>query len=535
MHYARAGAWERQVTLSRLTVKEQFMGASQQVSGPDFSLGVDRASVPDGQTVAGHIGEDAVLLSRRGGEFFAVSGVCTHYSGHLADGIIEGDLAHCPLHHACFDIRSGEALTGPAFSPLKRWRVDVSGDRLTVNAALDEAPPRKASADPSVKQIVIIGGGAAGFAAAEMLRRRGYAGALTMISEDSDAPYDRPNLSKDYLAGTAPEEWMPLRDEAFYKDNKIDLKLSTKVEKIDPSARSVSTASGETLAYDRLLIATGAYPIHPAGYDDPRVYKLRSFADSRALVEAAKSAKRAVIVGSGFIGLETAAALRHHGVAVDVVAPEASPMIKLLGEQISKSIQAVHEKHGVRFHFGQKAAGFDGAKLKLESGDMLDADLVVLGIGVKPNTQLAEAAGLKVSNGIEVDIYLRTSDPNIFAAGDVARYPDPVGNETARVEHWVAAQRQGQFAAINMLGAQTPFTATPFFWSNHYEDLYLHYVGYASSWEKVEIDGDVSAGEYTARYFRNGRVVAAVSNNRNRENVRIQLDMGKERKAATAA
>ncbi|MFT3728640.1 MAG: FAD-dependent oxidoreductase [Terricaulis sp.] len=510
------------------------MSASQEAKGADFSQGIDRATLTDGATLCGHVGDEAALLSRRGDQYFAVSGSCTHYGGQLAEGVIEGDLAHCPLHHACFDLRTGEALTGPAFSPLKRWRVDVSANRLTVSAPLADAAPQKLKADPSIKRIVIIGGGAAGFAAAEMLRRRGFDGALTMLSEDSDAPYDRPNLSKDYLAGEAPEEWMPLRDDAFYKDSKIDLQLATKVAKIDTGARTVTNASGQSHAYDRLLIATGATPIHPPGYAHSRVHTLRSFADCRALIEAAKTAKRAVVVGSGFIGLETAAALRHLGIAVDVVAPEASPMLKLLGEDISKSIQAVHEKHGVRFHFGEKAAGFDGAKLQLESGKTLEADLLVLGMGVKPNTQLAEAAGLKVSNGIEVDAYLRTSDAHIFAAGDVARYPDPVGAETARVEHWVAAQRQGQFAAINMLGAQTPFTATPFFWSNHYEDLHLHYVGYASSWERVDIDGDVNAGAYTARYIRNGRVIAAVSNNRNKENVRIQLDMGSERRKTSA-
>lgn len=507
------------------------MGASQPVSGPDFSQGIDHTTLADGATLSGRVGEEPVLLSRRGERYFAIGGACTHYGAHLADGVIEADRVHCPWHHACFDLRSGEALAAPAISPLKRWRVDIEGGRLVVRTPLETAQMSTRFAGAAARRIVIVGGGAAGFAAAEMLRRRGYDGALTMLSADADAPYDRPNLSKDYLAGEAPEAWIPLRDDDFYREHQIDLRLTTNVVSINPASREVVTAAGDTFAYDRLLLATGATPIRPAGYDDARVRTLRSLADSRALIAAAANAKRAVIVGAGFIGLETAASLRRRGLEVDVVAPEAAPMIKLLGEQLSHAIQALHEKHGVRFHFGEKAEGFDGRQLKLSSGGVLEADLVILGVGVRPNVELAEKAELKVSNGVEVDAYLRTSDPHIFAAGDIARYPDAVSGETARVEHWVAAERQGQTAAMNMLDVQSPLTAAPFFWSNHY-DLSLHYVGNAPSWDQVEIDGDVMRGDFTARYLRDGRVVAAVSAGRDKENLNIQIAMDDERERA---
>ncbi|MBS0385255.1 MAG: FAD-dependent oxidoreductase [Proteobacteria bacterium] len=510
------------------------MGASQPVDGLDLTQGVEREKLADGSTLAGRVGEEPVLLSRRGDQFFAVSGVCTHYGAHLAAGVIEGDRAHCPWHHACFDLRTGEALAAPAISPLKRWRVEVDGDRIVVRAPLEEAPPPRRLSGTNVRRIVIVGGGAAGFAAAEMLRRRGYDGALTMLSEDADAPCDRPNLSKDFLAGEAPDEWIPLREDAFYRDHEIDLRLATQVSGIDAARRAVLGASGESFAYDRLLLATGAAPIRPAGYEHARVHTLRSLADARAIIAATASAKRAVVVGAGFIGLETAASLRHRGLEVDVIAPEAAPMLKLLGEELAHAIQALHEEHGVRFHFGEMAQAFDGRQLKLASGGALAADLVILGVGVRPRVELAQQAGLTVSNGIAVDAYLCTSDPNIFAAGDVARYPDPLGGETARVEHWVAAQRQGQAAALNMLGARAPFAATPFFWSNHY-DLSLRYVGYASSWDTVEIDGDAARGDFIARYLRNGSILAAVSAGRDRENLRHQLAMDEARLRAAPA
>lgn len=502
------------------------MGAPQKVNGPDLSEGIDAASILDGATLHGHVKGESVLLSRRGASYFAVGGTCTHYGALLADGLIDGDHAYCPLHHACFHLRTGEALTAPAFEALKRWRVDVEDGSVFVRATLEERAPQptKLRSWDAPRRIVIVGGGAAGFAAADMLRRRGYDGELTMLSGETAAPVDRPNLSKDYLSGEAPEEWMPLRTPDFYQDNKIALRLATPVFEINPRRRRVFTSTGEVLEYDRLLLATGSTPVRPTGFVDRRVFVLRTLTDAQAILAAARSAERVVVVGAGFIGLEVAASLRAHGLDVDVVTPEPAPMSRLLGSAVAHFLRVVHEGRGVRFHFGQTAKKFDGRRVHLSSGTKLAADFVVLGVGVRPNIELAASAGLRVSTGVHVDAHLRTSDPSIFAAGDVARFPDPTAGEMIRIEHWAVAQQQGQTAAINMFGGAERFCATPFFWSNHYEHS-LHYVGHVSSWSRVEIDGVVGSGDFIARYSRGDRLLAAASVGRARDSIRVQLEL----------
>ena len=255
---------------------------------------------------------------------------------------------------------------------------------------------------------MIVGGGAAGFAAAEMLRRQDYKGGIVMLSNDDAAPVDRPNLSKDYLAGNAPEEWIPLRGDDFYADNAIELRLKANVTAIDPRAREVVLADGGKVAYDRLLLATGAEPVRLPipGADQPHVHTLRSLADSRAIVELAKTARRAVVIGASFIGLEAAASLRARKIEVHVVAPEKRPMERVLGPAMGDFVRALHEEHGVVFHLEDTAAAIDGKQVKLKSGGTLEADLVVMGVGVRPRLELAEKAGLTLDRGVVVDAFL---------------------------------------------------------------------------------------------------------------------------------
>jgi NADPH-dependent 2,4-dienoyl-CoA reductase/sulfur reductase-like enzyme/nitrite reductase/ring-hydroxylating ferredoxin subunit len=501
-------------------------------SGPDLTLGVVIDTVADGAMVAGHVGDDAVLLARRGDEFFAIGATCTHYNGPLAEGVMVGDTVRCPWHHACFSLRTGEALHAPALSSVACWTVEQRDGRVHVREKTERAPViRIQSAPATPRRIVIIGGGAAGFAAAEMLRRQRFDGSIIMLSEDSAPPVDRPNLSKDYLAGTAPEEWVPLRDDAFYADQHIDLRLNCQVTALDARSREVSIANGERISYDRLLLATGAEPIRLSlpGMELPHVFTLRTLADCRAIIAQAAKTRMAVVMGASFIGLEVAAALRARGIEVHVVAPDKRPMERVLGAQFGDFVRALHEEHGVIFHLEDIATAIDGSHVTLKSGAKLAADLVVAGVGVRPRLQLAQDAGLAIDRGVTVDEYLETSAADIYAAGDIARWPDRHSGEAIRVEHWVVAERQGQTAALNMLGARQRFDAVPFFWSQHY-DVPINYVGHAEKWDDLKIEGDITQRDCVARYLRNGRVQAVASIYRDRESLMAEVEM--ERGAA---
>jgi NADPH-dependent 2,4-dienoyl-CoA reductase/sulfur reductase-like enzyme/nitrite reductase/ring-hydroxylating ferredoxin subunit len=496
--------------------------------GPDLTHGVALDHLGDGGMVGGHVGDEAVLLARRGDEFFAIGATCSHYGGPLGEGLIVGETVRCPWHHACFSLRTGEAVAAPAFNPMPCWRVEKRNGTLFVREKIEPAKRRAATKAPSAKpeRMVIVGGGAAGFAAAEMLRRQGFAGAVTLLSADDAAPYDRPNCSKDYLAGNAPEEWMPLRPREFYQDQSIELELRTEVAAIDASARKVTLADGRSMPFDKLLLATGAEPVRLdiPGADAPHVFVLRSLADSRAIIAKAQTARRALVLGASFIGLEVAAALRTRDIEVHVVAPETRPLERVLGREFGDVIRAIHEEHGVIFHLEETATAIDTASVKLKSGATLPADLVVVGIGVRPRTQLAERAELKTDRGVAVNEYLETSVPGIFAAGDIARWPDAHSGEHLRIEHWVVAERQGQTAARNMLGQRQRFSDVPFFWSQHY-DVPINYIGHAASWDRLDVDGSIEARDCLARYRRDGKVLAVASIFRDTENLKEEAAM----------
>jgi NADPH-dependent 2,4-dienoyl-CoA reductase/sulfur reductase-like enzyme/nitrite reductase/ring-hydroxylating ferredoxin subunit len=499
--------------------------------GPDLARGIPDGDLPDGHMLAGHVGEEAVLLARRGEEIFAVGATCTHYGGPLAEGLMVGDTVRCPWHHACFSLRSGEAVRAPALSPLTCWSVARRDGKLFVEGkkpAPSAAREAAAGAD-APGRIVIVGGGAAGFAAAEMLRRGGYQGAVTILSDDDAPPVDRPNLSKDYLAGNAPEDWIPLRPDGFYAENHLDLRLKADVRAVDSRTREVVLGDGGRIAYDRLLLATGAEPVRLSlpGADLPHVRVLRSLADSRAIIAAAEGARRAVVIGASFIGLEVAASLTARKLEVHVVAPEPRPMERVLGPQLGDFVRALHEEHGVVFHLGRKPAAIDVGRVTLDDGASLAADLVVMGVGVRPRVALAEAAGLTVDRGVRVDAYLATSAPDIFAAGDIARWPDPHSGKDIRVEHWVVAERQGQTAALNMLGRRQPFDAVPFFWSQHY-DVPINYVGHAESWDEIAVEGDIAGKDCLVRYRQGGRVLAVASIYRDVDSLKIEAAMENE-------
>ncbi len=498
------------------------------LTGPDLAKGVSESEFADGKLL-GHVGEEEVLLVRSGGEFFAVGAHCTHYHGPLAEGLVVGHTVRCPWHHACFDLRTGEALRAPALSLVDCWTVDRRDGRVFVREKRAPARPTTRATIDEPKNIVIVGGGAAGFAAAEMLRRRGFGGSITMLSDDDAPPVDRPNLSKDYLAGSAPEDWLPLRPDDFYADNHIDLRVGAEVIAIDTGARQVTVAGKPNVPYDRLLLATGAEPVRLPipGADQPHVHTLRSLRDCHAIIAAAKGARRVVVVGASFIGLEAAASLRARDIEVHVVAPEARPMERVLGPEMGDFVRGLHEKHGVVFHLGETVNEIEAGHATLKSGRTLDADLVVVGVGVRPRVGLAEKAGLAMDRGVAVNTYLETSARGVYAAGDIARWPDPYSGDKIRVEHWVVAERQGQTAACNMLDMNDVYDSVPFFWSQHY-DVPINYVGHAEQWDELTVDGNIKSKDCLVRYKRGGKLLAVASIFRDVESLQAELAMERQ-------
>jgi NADPH-dependent 2,4-dienoyl-CoA reductase/sulfur reductase-like enzyme/nitrite reductase/ring-hydroxylating ferredoxin subunit len=499
-------------------------------AGPDLALGVALSSFT-GETLLGHVGDEAVLLVRSGAEILAIDAHCSHYHGPLAEGLVVGDTIRCPWHHACFDLRTGEATRAPALNALAVWQVEREGDRIFVRQKRQQPQLNVKAPSDAPGKIVIVGGGAAGFAAAEMLRRRDFRGSIVMLSNDAAPPVDRPNLSKDYLAGNAPEDWLPLRPDSFYTEAGIDLRLNSNVASIDTKAHNVVVDGGAAVPYDRLLLATGPEPVRLPipGTDQPHVHTLRSLADCRAIIGSLGGAQRAIVIGASFIGLEVAAALRAREIEVHVVAPEQRPMERVLGPQVGDFIRALHEQHSVVFHLGDTVTAIDGRRATLKSGGMLEADIVVIGVGVRPRLALAEQAGLRLDRGIAVNEFLETSIPGIYAAGDIARWPDSHSQQNIRVEHWVVAERHGQSGARSILGAREPFDAVPFFGSQLF-DVPINSVGHAEKWDEITVHGDIAARDCLLQYKSRGRVLAVASIYRDLESLRAEFEM--ERKGA---
>ena len=504
---------------------------SSELEGPDFEKGCEIEKVTDGEMLLGHAFGEPVLLARRSDELFAIGATCTHYGGPLAKGLMVDCTVRCPWHHARFDLRTGEAIAAPALNDVACYNVEKRGERFFVTGKINRKPTRTPKSLPT--NVVIVGAGAAGGAAAEMLRREGYDGDVTMIGRDEFLPYDRPNLSKDYLAGNAPEEWIPLRSPEFYGEHKIETLTKTDVTAIDPKANQVTLSDGSSLGYGALLLATGAEPVHLKipGADLPHVCYLRTLDDSRRIIEKAKNANRAVVIGSSFIGLEVAWSLRERKLEVAVVGKEPFPLRKVLGKEMGNLVRKTHEAHGVKFHLGRTPAAIHDKHVQLDDGTKLDCDLVVVGIGVRPNTQLAEQARIATDNGVLVNEFLETNVPGIFAAGDIARWPDPRAGRI-RVEHWVVAQRQGQTAARNMLGAREPFVVPPFFWSNHF-DLHIHYVGHGSGDDRSNVSGDLEAKSASVIFKSGDKLIAVASVGRDLENLQaeVALERGDEFRA----
>jgi apoptosis-inducing factor 3 len=500
--------------------------AETKVTGPDLvNEGVLSASLLADVPVKGQVDGKQVIVVRTGDGLCAVTGTCTHYGGPLGDGLCVDGKVHCPWHHSVFDLATGEAVGAPALDPIRVYQPSERDGRVYVTGPID-APAQVRRPSETPESVVIVGSGAAGAAAAEMLRHLGYERPVVLIG--MEPPIDRPNVSKDYLAGTAPEDWMPLRSADFYREHDIELITGTEVTGIDPEARTVALEDGRNIEYGTLLLAPGAEPrrLPTPGSDQAHVHYVRTLENSRSIIAALDETDHAVVIGAGFIGLEVAASLRQREVAVTVVAPEEVPLVPIIGESLGSFVRDLHEQHGVEFRLGQTVSEIKAKDVVLDDGTTLPADLVVIGVGVVPNTGLAEQAGLDVDNGVVVDDHLRSSDPNIWAAGDVASYPDQNAGRV-RIEHWVLAERQGQAAARNILGHDVPFTDPPFFWSQHY-DIPINVTGHAKDWDEEIVRGEAADHDVMVGYRKGDVIQAVASIYRDLESLRAEHALAKQ-------
>jgi 3-phenylpropionate/trans-cinnamate dioxygenase ferredoxin reductase subunit len=367
------------------------------------------------------------------------------------------------------------------------------------------------------RTFVIVGASLAGAKAAETLREEGFDGRVVLIGEEPERPYERPPLSKDYLRGEA-DARPYVHDASFYDEHDIELRTSTAVERIDPAARRVALAGGETLGFDRLLLATGARPrtVSLPGAELDGVLSLRTIADSEAIRERVDAGGRLVTIGAGWIGAEVAASARERGCDVTILEMAQLPLERVLGPQLGAIYRDIHTDHGAHFVGGAAIEAIEGdgkvAAVRLGDGRRIPADFVVVGVGVEPRTELAEAAGIATDNGIVVDEHLQTSAPGIYAAGDVANAHHPFYAAHIRVEHWANALNQGPAAARNMLGRAEPYERIPYFFSDQY-DVGMEYAGYAIDWDEVVFRGDPATREFVAFWLKDDRVIAGMNVN----------------------
>jgi NADPH-dependent 2,4-dienoyl-CoA reductase/sulfur reductase-like enzyme/nitrite reductase/ring-hydroxylating ferredoxin subunit len=459
-----------------------------------------------------------ILLVRNRGEVTALGAECPHAGGPLAEGLLADGQVTCPWHKASFCVRTGARLEPPALDALPFYPVKiVNGDIVLQGADAAASPRPRLAADQ--RKFVILGAGAAGVSAAQQLREAGCGGEITLVSQEAELPYDRTVLSKAFLAGQEVHEKTPLLDDGFYAEQNIT-RRNAKILSMDAKQKEIKLADGE-LRYDAALIATGGEVILPdfPGADLENVFTLRSRADAEAIIAAAAKAKRAVVIGASFIGMEAAAALQERGLTVTIVASEQAPFEKQLGAAVGNVFRKIHEEKGGAFRFGVKVTRLTGegklAFVELEDGERLPADLVVAGIGVRPATDFVKELTRKADQALVVDRHLRVRE-GLYAAGDIAAFPSYGDGPLIRVEHWRVAEQQGRMAALNMLDKHESYTAVPYFWTAPYM-IKLEYVGHAKGDDEMVVRGDLAARKFIAYYLRDGLVAAAAGMDQDQE------------------
>jgi apoptosis-inducing factor 3 len=479
----------------------------------------------DGEMREVAVGQTKVLLVRLKGKFYAIGGECTHYGGPLAEGALSGHRVTCPWHQAVFDVMNGNLKEPPALDAEPCYTVRLEGDDVIVKVpeeAANRRVPVMARRDPAdARTFVILGAGAAGNAAAETLRQDSFSGRVVMITQETRLPYDRPNLSKGYLSGDAGPDTLPWRTPEFYREHDIEVLLGQRVARVEVPLKTLTFADGRTLKYEALLLATGGVPrrLEIPGSQWPNVFTLRSTDDADAIIGEALPAARVVVIGAGFIGMEAAAALTKRGLAVTVVGHGSIPLMRQLGPEIGGMLQQAQAEKGVAFRLGRKPVRLEGdgraSAVVLDDGETLPADLVVVGLGIKPATDILRGVLLNPDGSVSTDRQLRVSE-GLYAAGDVARFPDWRTGAAIRIEHWRLAEQHGCVAAHNMAGRRVEFAGIPFFWSEQF-DLFLQYVGHAESWDELIIHGDLAGRNFLGFYVKGNRVMAAAALQRDRQ------------------
>ena len=462
------------------------------------------------------LGEATLILVRDGDAVRAFDGKCPHAGAPLAKGAVCKGQIVCPWHKAVFSLHDGTLIEPPALDGLASYPTEIRDGVVYVDPVKQtKSVPAPA---PDNRHVVLLGAGAAGVAGAAALREFGFGGRITMISREPDAPYDRTALSKFVLeGGKAPDEIAKLRTEAFYTEHRIE-RIEATIEHLDVEARHVELDDGSSVEFTHAVIATGgvAKKLDVPGADLDGVFSLRSKADAARIVAQAQPGTKAVILGNSFIGLEAASALHKRGLDVTVVAPDEIPFVKQFGERVGGMFRDLHQKNGIRFQTQTKAARITGSSrvdgVELESGTIVAADLVLVGIGVSPATGFVKGLDLTEDGGIVVDGSMQAA-PHIFAVGDIASFP--LGNGTARIEHWRVAQQHARVAARNITGEAARYKGVPFFWTYHFGKRF-EVLGHATQWDDVIVEGILDDQDFVALQVSQGVVVGIIACQRER-------------------
>ena len=487
--------------------------------------------------------DEDVLLVRIDDKFYARTAYCPHYGASLENGVLAGTKVMCPWHHAAFDVPSGELMEPPALHGLTAYRVEIRGEDVVLFPAETKVRAVEKKGDKKLQKkdkpaFVIIGGGSAGNAAAQQLRASGFDGHLKIISADTQPPYDRPNLSKDYLKGDMDPSWLPLNEEQSFQDNQIELMLEKRVTAIDAGKKRIELEDQTVLNYDKLLVASGSRPrkLNVPGKDLKNIFTLRTADDAAEILHQAERAKRIAIVGASFIGMEAAENLSDGKREIHVIAREAVPFEPLFGKEMGELLKERKQDDGIHFHLERKVKEFRGKEkletVVLDNQETIASDFAILGIGVEPVTEFMPHFNKAADESLLTDRYLQVEN-DIFAAGDIVTFPYHRSGNFIRVEHWRVAEQLGMIAAQNMLHAKKSVDIIPFFWTQ-LAGISYRYVGYPDKWDETVVQGNLADNDFVIYYGRNNQINAVLGAGRDKQMAVIELLMQQERMPSLA-